>query len=244
MPTALRERFVRNQLRRDVVIAFLALVSLGIGVYELMRPRTEARFTLLDAADLGIVLVFIVDFWVQASRSKDAWAYTKRHWWELPSLIPVTGGLIEGLEGFAVLRGIRLVRLVRVVRLFRIIGAAARFRRVRRHAARIVDRARVVELALAGVLFVLVGAAAIFVMEPPQEGLRDFGDALWWSVNLFTTVAYVPQLALSPGGRVVGALLMISGVMFLGVFTASLANAILREPEVAPEDDEPEPALE
>lgn len=239
-----RERWLRRQLRHDVVIAFLALVSVGIGLYELARPRIDFRFSLLDAVDLAIVLVFIVDFVVHARESGDSWNYVKRHWWELPTLVPITGGIVEGLDAFALVRGLRLVRLVRVVRLLRVIGAATRLRRVRRYARRVADRARILELLMTGVLLVFSGAAAIFVLEPERPGLDGFGDALWWSLNLFTTVAYIPTMDLSAGGRFVAGALMVSGVAFLGVFTASLANAILKEPDPSPDDDAPEPVVD
>jgi voltage-gated potassium channel len=107
---------------------------------------------------------------------------------------------------------------------------------VRRYLARVADRARLVELTFVGLALVLGGAmTAMFVA--PFDG---FADALWWSLNLFTTVAYVEHVPLGTAGRIVGGVLMVTGVGFVGVFTASLANALLKEPEESPEDDEPE----
>lgn len=223
----------RLQLRHDLVISSLALVSVGIGVYEFVRP--DPGFSLLDAVDLAIVGVFIVDFVRHARRSGDARAYMRARWWELPSLIPLTGGLVEGLGGISVIRGVRLLRLARAVRLLRIIGVAARVRRVRRYLGRIAKRARVVAIGAAGAGFVAAGAIGIKLVEPTHARLATFGDAFWWSVNIFTTVAYLDFQPATGGGRALASVLMVAGVAFIGVFTASLANAILKEP---PEEDE------
>lgn len=238
------QRQMRRQLRHDLIISALAIVSVGIGVYELLNPRAARGFNLLDALDLAIVGIFIVDFTILARRSGDVWTYAKRHWWELPSLIPITGGLLEGLEGVSLVRGLRLVRLARVVRLVRVLGMAARLRRVRRYLARIADRARIVELGMLGVALVMGGALSVYAIESPREHLVTFGDAIWWSLNVFTTVGLLTEVPLTTGGKVVASLLMVSGIAYIGVFTASLANAILKEPEDSPEDDEAPPAIE
>lgn len=223
----------RRQLRHDLAISALALVSVGIGLYELARP--DPRFSPLDALDLAIVAVFLVDFVRHARRSGDARRYVRGHWWELPSLVPVTGGLVEGLGGISVIRGVRLLRLARAVRLLRILGVAARLRRVRRYLGRVAKRARVATIGAAGALVVALGALAATLVEASNPRLATWGDALWWSLNVFTTVAYVDHQPATGGGRVLAGLLMVAGVAFIGVFTASLANAILKEP---PEEDE------
>lgn len=236
---------LRRQLRRDLFISLLAVVSVGIGVLELARPRVDARFTAIDALDLAIVAVFIWDFVTHARASGDWRRYARRHWYEIPSLIPITGGLVEGLDGIAVVRGVRLVRLVRVVRLLRIVGAAARLRSVRRYVGRVAERAQLVPIAAVGAGLVLVGAAAAWVAEGgsnPRMG--RFSDALWWSLNLFTTVAYVDYQPRTSGGFVIGGLLQVLGIAFVGVFTASLASAILKEPGPDEEQTGPEPPLD
>ena len=80
--------------------------------------------------DLAIVGLFILDF-LWAVRRDGGWRPVLRaRWWELPSMIPLTGGMIASMNGIAMVRGVRLLRLVRVVRLLRVFSVALRSRRV------------------------------------------------------------------------------------------------------------------
>ena len=55
---------------------------------------------------------------------------------------------------------------------------------------------------------------------------------------MFTNVAYVDFQPATTSGRVLAAVLQVCGIAFIGVFAASLAGAIVREP---PEDEDAAP---
>ncbi len=225
------------QVRRDLLISALAIVSVAIGIYQLAHAKESPEFTWLDAVDLGIVAVFIVDFVVQARRCGDWRQYLRWHWWEIPSLIPVGGAFVTGVPGLAIIRGIRLVRLVRVLRLLRLLGLVARFRRIGRYVKRVVHRAHLGGILLAAAAVVAGGALLAFALESDANpAFSSFGDALWWSLNTFDNVAYLDFQPATLGGRLLAGALEVCGIGFIGVFTASLAGAILQEPK--PDEEE------
>jgi hypothetical protein len=238
-------RHAERQLRKDLFISALALVSVGIGVYDLSRARVDARFTWLDGVDLGIVTIFIVDFVGSAIRSGNGRAYVRRHWYEIPSLLPITGNMVAGAEAVPLLRSLRLVRLVRVARLLRVIGAAARLRSFWRTAFRIARRAHLGALAAFAGLVIVVGAGLVWLVEgAASANFADAGDALWWAVNMFSNVAYVDFHPQTTGGRIVAALLEFTGIAFIGLFTASLAGAMLTDKGAGEEEEGPSLPLE
>ena len=58
----------------------------------------------------------------------------------------------------------------------------------------------------------------------------EFGNVwlgLWWAVQTVTTVGYGDVVPSHPGGRVVAAVLMLSGIGFLTVVTAAITAALL-----------------
>jgi voltage-gated potassium channel len=76
----------------------------------------------------------------------------------------------------------------------------------------------------------LYAAAAVFVaavvvnrVEDADDGFANLGDALWWAIATITTVGYGDRVPVTTTGRIMAALLMISGLAFLGVIAASLA---------------------
>lgn len=214
----------------ELGLAALALVSVGIGIYDFLHPRAAPGFTWVDWVDLGIVAVFIVDFVAEARRRGSAWAHAKDNWWDVPSLIPITGGMIVQLEGFPVVRALRLVRLVRLLRLLRVAGVAARFRSDWRILVRIARRSRMPLLLGAGALVVVIGSVAGHLAERgANERMAHYPDAVWWSLNLFTNVAYVDFHPVTGLGRVIAGVLEFLGLAFIGVFAASVTNALIKE---------------
>lgn len=245
-PETRTQRHAARQLRKDLLISALALVSVAIGLYDLRRVRAHSHFTWLDVVDLGIVVIFIVDFIRSARGSGDWRAYVRRNWYELPSLLPITGNMVAGAEAVPLLRSLRLVRLVRVMRLLRVIGAAARLGDFWRKAFRIARRAHLGSLAAFAALVIVAGAGLVWLAEAKDNtNFAGFGDALWWAVNMFTNVAYVDFHPATAGGRVVAMLLEFTGIGFIGLFTASLAGALLTDKEAEEEEnEEPLPPME
>lgn len=54
-----------------------------------------------------------------------------------------------------------------------------------------------------------------------------FTDALWWSIVTMTTVGYGDVSPATPGGRVVGIFVMLSGIGLLGLLTATIAGMFI-----------------
>lgn len=224
-----------REFHRDVWITVLALVSVAIGLYQLATEPEHPTFTWLDAVDLVIVAIFAGDLVYHARRSGSPWRYVARHWWELPSLIPSSAGLLLGVSGISLVRGLRLVTVVRAVRLARVIGVLPRFRGAARYVLRLARAARVGTILGIGAAIVALGSLLGFLVERgANERMSHLGDATWWALNMFTNVAYVDFQPSTASGRVLAAILQVSGIGFIGVFTASLAGAIVREPKEEP----------
>lgn len=241
-PETRAQRHAERQLRKDLYISALALVSVAIGLYDLTRTRTGTHFTWLDILDLVIVGIFIIDFVWSAAGSGNWRAYVRRNWYELPTLLPITGNMVAGAGAVPLLRSLRLVRLVRVARLLRVIGAVARLRTFWRTAFRIARRAHLGSLAAFAGLVIVVGAGLAWLVEAHvNTNFAGFGDSLWWAVNMFTNVAYVDFHPQTLGGRIVAMALEFTGIAFIGLFTASLAGALLTDK--AAEEEENEEAL-
>lgn len=77
---------------------------------------------------------------------------------------------------------------------------------------------------LALLMITLVGMLGIAYFE-----CLSWADSLWWTIVTITTVGYGDISPASSGGRVIGVLLMLFGIGFLGILTATLASTFIEE---------------
>lgn len=228
------EGLIERWARKEILLGLLAIISLLIGFARFGTAQGAPLW--LKAVDGGIAFAFLLDFITRTFRADDRLRYALRHSWEIILFVPYTW-LPAQASGGNILRGARLIRVVRVLRFGRYIKLGlglTRLPRRLRHVQQIARNAQLFTIGLVGILTVAAGAAALFVIEGRTAGLQGYGDALWWSLNLFTTVAYSVPEPETAAGRVVAGTLMVAGVAYIGLFTASLAGAILKTPAEEP----------
>ena len=63
-------------------------------------------------------------------------------------------------------------------------------------------------------LVIILGGIAVYLAEHEHPGanITTLGDALWWSVITITTVGYGDYTPITPIGRVIGTIVMFSGI--------------------------------
>ena len=188
-----------------LALAWLAIVCLDL---------TRGTSPLLETASTVIWIIFIAEFAVRLLIAPDKSRFLRRNWLTILALaVPA----LRLFRAFAIFRAARAIRLVRIV------GTADRSMRALRVS---LERRRVGYVAGLTTLVVLLGAVGMLSFESSKEvagGFADYGDALWWTAMLLTTIgsAYWP---VTDEGRVLGLLLSIYGLGVLGYITATLAS--------------------
>jgi voltage-gated potassium channel len=90
---------------------------------------------------------------------------------------------------------------------------------------KVLYRERVVALFLAVAFLVLLGALGFSLFEKEMGGwYQRFGRGIWWAIVTLTTVGYGDVVPTTPGGRLVGAGLMLGGLICLALLTATVAS--------------------
>jgi voltage-gated potassium channel Kch len=60
-----------------------------------------------------------------------------------------------------------------------------------------------------------------------RSDFPSLGAGIWWSLQTVTTVGYGDLVPTNTGGRVIGAIVMLSGIGFLTVITAAVTAALI-----------------
>lgn len=95
---------------KEVALTSLAIFSVVMLIFEIVRPLTEEQHKLLVHIDFAIACIFLLDFSIELLVTKNRKAYLRRNWFLLPASIPLTYNITEALRG---LRALRLIRIVR-----------------------------------------------------------------------------------------------------------------------------------
>ena len=75
--------------------------------------------------------------------------------------------------------------------------------------------------------FAITLAGGVVAWLTDRSDFPSLGAALWWSLQTVTTVGYGDVVPTNTGGRVIGAIVMLSGIGFLTVITAAVTAALI-----------------
>jgi hypothetical protein len=144
---------------------------------------------------------------------------------------------LPGLDG---LRIFRLYRVLTIVRQMPRPGGGRFWGTFRASLANSVLGA----MTLLAILVLEIGGIAVLFFERPDASanITTPGDALWWGIVTIATVGYGDRYPITPGGRMVGTLEIITGVAVFSTISGYLANAFVSSRNKEGEQTEPETA--
>jgi len=171
--------------------------------------------------DTGLCTVLIVEFSYNLSRKENKLAYLREDWKGV--IVDILAMFPYELITFGSYGFIRLLRLVRIFALF---GKG------RRNIFNFIEKTHLNYILFTLILIVVSSTIAVLVLESsPTDEINTPLDALWYVVSTITTVGYGDIVPMSPGGKVLGIILMIVGVGFFSILTATLSSYFMRDME-------------
>jgi voltage-gated potassium channel len=102
--------------------------------------------------------------------------------------------------------------------------------RLERRLGRAVARAttpRGAAIVIATVSTVMTVVAGLLMTVVDRETFPSIGSGLWWAMQTVTTVGYGDIIPMNLAGRLVAALVMLLGIGFLTVITASITSTFV-----------------
>lgn len=75
---------------------------------------------------------------------------------------------------------------------------------------------------------ITVGAGQLMTVVD-STNFPSLGDGLWWALQTVTTVGYGDHVPADAAGRIVAALVMLVGIGFITVITASITSAFVEQ---------------
>jgi voltage-gated potassium channel len=202
----------------------LSFVWLALVVVELVWGTSR----LLEVFGTAIWVVFIIEFLVRLALAPDKLAFLKGNWLAVLALVA------PALRLVLLFRVLRFARAARGLRLVRIVGTANRSMNALRAS---LGRRGLGYVLVLTVFVALLGAGGMLAFEPVadvQGGFAGYGDALWWTGMILTSLGaeFWPKTA---EGRLLCFLLSLYGFAVFGYITASFASFFVGRDAVTPE---------
>ena len=139
----------------------------------------------------------------------------------LPTYVSV---LIPGAQALLVIRTVRLLRVFRVLKLAAYVAESETLVRA------LVQSRRKIEVFVYGVFTaVVIFGSLMYLIEGPENGYESMFDGVYWSIVTMSTVGFGDITPSTPLGKVLAAMLMITGYSVIavptGIVSAEVATA-------------------
>lgn len=210
-----RERLLRKlDSWLDGPMATLAFVWLALLILEFVWGQSRWFETL----GLAIWIIFILHFALELTLAPRKLEYLRSHWLTALSL------LIPALRAVRFVRVLRVLRVSRATRGLRLLRVVSSLNRGMSALGTSLSRRGFAYVAALTLIATVAGAAGMYAFEaPPTGGLTSYGEALWWTAMIMTTMgsAYWP---LTVEGRVLCVFISLYAFGVFGYVTATLAT--------------------
>jgi voltage-gated potassium channel len=222
-------QFVAATAGRNMTNAAYVAVVVGVLTMVLLtvNPAYEAAHHWVDTV-LWLCLVYFVFEWMvrlrHAVMSGRGWAYTVsfRGLVDIACALAIPLALVLGAEP-------KTAWLLGVIWLVKVVPGIPGLRQLRR--VLVLESGPLLSVLLIFLMILFLGSVAVYFLERDVQP-QTFGSvpsALWWAVATLTTTGYGDVVPVTPLGRLVAALVMISGLGVFGLWTGILATGFAAE---------------
>ena len=199
-------------------------------VVEVHPHFSVGTLWILWIIDVVCCTIFMANFVFEHKLADSKKWYWKNNWIDFITSIPLPPVQVIAVSGdIGVVRLGRLLRAVRILRALRLLRIGLFFWRGMDHLSTTLDVRLLKRSLLYGLLSLVFGACVFMGLEHMESG-SGFWESLWWSFTTLVTGGYAdihnPETA---SGRILTVFLVITGMVLVGVFTATLTSILVKE---------------
>ncbi|HEY0387547.1 MAG TPA: potassium channel family protein [Gaiellales bacterium] len=207
-PTQTREQRWARRLEAPMLVASLAVIPLVIIAADDFGSEVEQIGRILN---WGTWLMFVLEIAIMLAVTDNRLRWLRSHPAELIATVLSPPILPGPLQTIRVLRVLRLARLAVTVQMLR----------------RFMSPDGLRDAGLFTLFVVLGGGVAFSQVEKGQQ--LSAWDGVWWATSTITTVGYGDVTPQTVSGRLIAIVMMVSGIGFVALLTAAVAERFIRD---------------
>lgn len=199
----------------EIPILILGFIWLIILVVEFIWTPGPT----LEAIAIIIWIIFVVDFCIRFFLAPRKLKYVRKNWLTAISLV------VPALRIFRIARVLQILRISRTVRGFQLLRLFGSLNRGIKALRASLGRRGFVYVVILTIIVTMVGAAGMYTFErySPAGGFTSYGDSLWWTAMVMTTVG-ANSWPETFEGRILSFFLSLYAFAVFGYITAVLAT--------------------
>lgn len=214
-----------KDLGYEIFIAAVSIISVVNMVLLLFPWMDENTTMLIYIMNAGMTIIFLLDFGYRLFTSDSKKYYFINNW-----------GWADFLACVPQLRIFRLFRVFKAYRLVKSIGIKS----IIGHLSD--NRADAALYILVFSVFIILELGSFFILlaerTSSSANILTASDAIWWTYVTITTVGYGDRFPVTAVGRLIGILVLTTGVGVFATFAGYIANKLLApKPEEKPISD-------
>ncbi|MGB9177269.1 MAG: ion transporter [Methanoregula sp.] len=209
----------------ELFIAAVSILSVFNMVLAYIPGVDQDALNVVYIINAVLTLLFIYDFGLRLATapSRSFYFFRDYGWADLLATIPA----------------LRIFRLFRIYKAYRIIKKSG-IPYIMTYLSR--NRAESALYILVLMVIIIIESGGFLVLQAERASLSanilTAGDAIWWAYVTITTVGYGDRFPTTTMGRIVGILVMTTGVAVFATFAGLISSKLLASP--AKEDESPE----
>lgn len=226
-------------LAYETVIIILAIIAVSLTILDFNNQIIMEPGTTFYRVDLGILVIFAVDYFVRLFASKDKKEFVKENIFGLIAIIPFNS-LFRIFRAFRIFKLFRITKLGRIAKIFRmgrLVKGFALLGKIKRRLNVFIHTNGLIYAFYVATISIVLGTMGIHYFEFQALGY-SFGDSLWWSFVTTSTAGYGDIIPVTIPGRLIAVSLMFVGIGFVGLLTGTITTYFLNRSRSDDEDEE------
>lgn len=203
----------------EAVILFLIISDIILLTSLFFVDVSPETYTIIVYYDLFVVLVLIPEFIYRLWKAPDRKKFLLHNWTDILGMIPEI--IVGPISTF--FRYFRLIRIIRIIALFK---------SEIRHFLRLMRKTNIDYGVFVVVIILMVSSILFFYFEfGANENVNTFDDAFWYLLVTITTVGYGDIYPETTQGRILGFVIMATGIAFTSFLTATITSRFVKSSE-------------
>lgn len=191
------------------VLSIYVLIEMSL---EFVLHFSEGISRILSYIDLAICLLFLGEYFYNTMKAPQKLSYALTHIFDLISAVPYLPRL----------RFLRVLRVFRFIRGFR--GIKMFYKYFQKNP---LGTALATYSVYTGLIFIYCSLAFNKYESIVNERVLSFGDSLWLSFTTLTTIGYGDIHPVTTEGRLIAAVLVLTGAGFFALLSGELATILI-----------------